>query len=178
MTAGPRAWRGTRAAPRPSGRRPVSPAHRRSAPAGAASPRTGRCSPHPPWSSPPLQRVTALHVGDPGRVQTTSPGTPVPARSRPGRVRGAVLGAGVLVALLGWAVAAGWGPLLRLDRSVSDALYAGDDRPRLVAVVLQLATAPGLSAVRGLVLLPVLVWLVLRRAWWTAAWVLASAGLV
>src|SRR3954449_10414205 len=178
MTAGPRAWRGTRAAPRPSGRRPVSPAHPRSAPAGAALPRTGRCSPRPPWSSPPLQRVTAPPVGDPGAVQTTSPGTPVPARSRPGPVVGAVLGAAVVVALLGWAVAAGWGPLLRVDRSVSDALYAGDDRPRLLEVVLQVATAPGLSVVRGVVLLPVLAWLLLRRAWWTAAWVLASAGLV
>ena len=86
--------------------------------------------------------------------------------------------AAVVVALLGWAVAASFSPVLRLDRVVSDALYAGDDRSRLVESALQVATAPGSSAVRAVLFLPVLVWLVLRRAWWTAAWVLAATALV
>jgi membrane-associated phospholipid phosphatase len=84
----------------------------------------------------------------------------------------------VLVALLAWAVVSDFSPVLRVDRAVSTALYAGDDRSRLVESVLQVATAPGLSAVRGVVLLPVLAWLVLRRAWWTAGWVFAAAAFV
>lgn len=90
----------------------------------------------------------------------------------------AVGGAAVLLGSLGWAVVVGWSPVLRVDRAVSEALYAGDDRSRLVESVLQVATAPGLSAVRGVVFLPVLVWLVLRRAWRTAAFVVAAAALV
>jgi membrane-associated phospholipid phosphatase len=86
--------------------------------------------------------------------------------------------AAVLVALLAWAVVSDFSPVLRVDRAVSTALYAGDDRSRLVESVLQVATAPGLSAVRGVVLLPVLAWLVLRRAWWTAGWVFAAAAFV
>ena len=39
-------------------------------------------------------------------------------------------------------------------------------------------TAPGLSWVRILVFVPVLVWLVLRRSWWTAAWVATAVVLV
>jgi membrane-associated phospholipid phosphatase len=86
--------------------------------------------------------------------------------------------AAVVLTVLGWGVTAGWSPLLRIDRAVSDALYAGDDRSGLMEFALQTATAPGLSAVRGVVFLPVLVWLALRRAWWTAAWVFAAAALV
>ena len=104
-------------------------------------------------------------------MQTSSPAPAAPTRSRPGPAVAAVLGAAAVVALLGWAVAAEWGPLLRLDHAVSTALYAGDDRPRAVEVALQVATAPGLSAVRGVVLLGALCWLALRRAWWTAAYV-------
>jgi membrane-associated phospholipid phosphatase len=111
-------------------------------------------------------------------VQTSSSAPATPTRARPGPALATVLGALVVVALLGWAVAAEWAPLLQLDRTVSTALYAGDDRPRLVEVALQVATAPGLSVVRGVVLLPVLVWLVLRRAWWTAAWVLVAAATI
>jgi undecaprenyl-diphosphatase len=88
----------------------------------------------------------------------------------------AVIGSAVVVALLGWAVVTGAGPLLHVDRAVSEALYAGDDRSRLVGILLQVATAPGLTAFRAVVLLPVLAWLVLRRAWWTAAWVFVAAA--
>lgn len=88
----------------------------------------------------------------------------------------AVGGCAVVVALLAWAVTAGLAPLLDADRSVSDALYAGDGRPGWLEVLLQVATAPGLSVSRAVVLLPVLVWLVLRRAWWTAGWVFVAAA--
>ena len=109
-------------------------------------------------------------------MQTARPGySSVATRTRlPAFV---VLACAVVVGLLGWAVTAGWSPLLRLDRAVSTALYAGDDRSRLAETVLQVLTAPGLSAVRAVVFLPVLAWLVLRRAWWTAAWVAVAAGL-
>ena len=100
--------------------------------------------------------------------------------SLPGRSR-ALLAAAVLflvVALLGLAVHGGTGPVPRFDRAVSDAAYAGDGRPGWLEALLQVATAPGLSWVRGLVYLPVLGWLAVRRAWWTAAWVLLAVGLV
>lgn len=83
----------------------------------------------------------------------------------------AVVAGLVVVALLGLGVATGWGPQLRLDGELSRALYAGDDRPGWLSVLLEVATAPGLSAVRALVFVPVLVWLAVRRAWPTAVWV-------
>jgi undecaprenyl-diphosphatase len=89
-----------------------------------------------------------------------------------------VAGCAVVVVVLGWAVATRFPPLVAADDAVSAALYAGDDRSGLVDSALQVATAPGLSAVRGVVFLPVLIWLVLRRAWWTASWVLAAVALV
>ncbi|MEU2348815.1 phosphatase PAP2 family protein [Modestobacter sp. NPDC049651] len=100
---------------------------------------------------------------------------PLPGRSRALVVVGL---AALVVALLGLAVHAGTGPVPRLDRAVSEAAYAGDGRPGWLEAVLQVATAPGLSWVRGLVYLPVLVWLAVRRAWWTAAWVLLAVALV
>jgi undecaprenyl-diphosphatase len=111
-------------------------------------------------------------------VRTAHPTPEVPTRSLTGRALGTVLAAAVVVALLGWAVAAGWSPLLRVDRSVSAALYAGNDRSMLVEALLQVTTAPGLSAVRGVVFLALLGWLVLRRAWWTGAWVFTTFALI
>jgi membrane-associated phospholipid phosphatase len=84
----------------------------------------------------------------------------------------------VLVAALAAAVLTGAGPLLRVDRAVSAALYAGDDRSAGLEVLLQVATAPGLTAVRGLVFLPVMAVLVARRRWWTAGWVATAVLLV
>ncbi|WP_222267629.1 phosphatase PAP2 family protein [Modestobacter marinus] len=107
-------------------------------------------------------------------MRTTRTGRP--AAVRPLLV--AALAALALVALLGAAVTAGVAPVLSADRSLSAALYAGDDRSRLVATVLQVLTAPGMSAFRAAVLVPVLVWLALRRAWGTAAWVLVAGALV
>src|ERR1700709_1551177 len=151
-------------------------------PAGAASPPTAVRSPGLPRYLPPLQRVTAAVIGDRGAVHSALPGQPaappVPTRHTAVRAWSAVLAAAVVVALLGWAVAVEWAPVLRVDRAVSGALYAGDDRSRLLDAALQVATAPGLSVVRGIVFLPVLVWLLLRRAWWTAAWVLTAVALV
>ncbi|MBB3675803.1 phosphatase PAP2 family protein [Modestobacter versicolor] len=115
-----------------------------------------------------------MHTAHPGQPDTLA----VPAARSTARVLTAVAGAALLLVVLGGAVAAGWAPLLRVDGAVRDALYAGDDRSGLVESVLQVATAPGLSVSRGVVLLPVLVWLVLRRSWWTATWVLGAAGLV
>jgi len=111
-------------------------------------------------------------------VHTAHPGQPATVARTRGDAWLGVAAAAVVVALLGWAVAAQWSPVLRVDRAVSDALYAGDDRAGWLESALQVATAPGLSAVRGVVVLPVLAWLVLHRAWWTAAWVLTAAGLV
>jgi len=84
----------------------------------------------------------------------------------------------VVLALLGAGVRGGFGPLLRLDAAVSEALYAGDDRAAGLDGLLEVLTAPGLSWVRFLVFLPVLVWLVSRRLWWTAGWVVTAVVLV
>jgi membrane-associated phospholipid phosphatase len=113
--------------------------------------------------------VHTAHPGQPAADATTTRSSAIHALL-------AVASAAVVVTLLGWAVAAGFSPVLRVDRAVSDALYAGDDRSRLVDSALQVATAPGLSAVRAVVFLPVLAWLVLRRGWWSAAWVLTAAA--
>ena len=84
----------------------------------------------------------------------------------------------VLVAALAAAVLSGAEPLLRVDRAVSAALYAGDGRSARTELLLQVATAPGLTVVRGLVFLPVLAVLVARRRWWTAGWVAAAVLLI
>jgi undecaprenyl-diphosphatase len=83
-----------------------------------------------------------------------------------------------VVVVLGLGVAARFGPQLRLDAAVSRALYAGDARSAVVNDLLQVLTAPGLTVFRVVVLLPVVVWLVVRRCWWTAAWVLTAIVLV
>jgi membrane-associated phospholipid phosphatase len=84
----------------------------------------------------------------------------------------------VVLALLGAGVRTGFGPQLRLDATVSEALYAGDDRATALNDLLQVLTAAGLAVVRLVVFLPVLVLLVRRRAWWTAAWLLTAIVLI
>ena len=116
-----------------------------------------------------------MHTARPGQPAPVSVRRRVGAQDRAAAVIAVCL---VVVGLLGWAVVAELAPLMRLDRAVGDALYAGDDRSRAAETVLQVLTAPGASAVRAVVFLPVLGWLVLRRAWWTAAWVFGAAGLV
>lgn len=95
------------------------------------------------------------------------------------RAAGSVVVLGLLVVLaLGTGVALDWAPQLRLDHAVSRALYAGDGRSALVSTLLEVATAPGLSVSRAVVFVPVLVWLAVRRRWWTAGWVAVSTVLV
>jgi membrane-associated phospholipid phosphatase len=91
---------------------------------------------------------------------------------------GTVVGCIVVVALLGAGVRTNFGPQLRLDGTVSEALYAGDHRAVALNDLLAVLTAPGLSVFRFVVFLPVLVLLVRRRAWWTAAWVLTAIALI
>jgi undecaprenyl-diphosphatase len=89
-----------------------------------------------------------------------------------------VTGCLVLLALLGAGVRSQFGPLLRLDGAVSEALYAGDHRARALDLLLDVLTAPGLSWFRFAVFLPVLVLLLRRRLWWTAAWLVTAVVLV
>jgi membrane-associated phospholipid phosphatase len=84
----------------------------------------------------------------------------------------------IVLALLGAGIGAGYGPQLRLDAAVSEALYAGDSRAGALDGLLEVLTAPGLAWVRFLVFLPVLVSLIRRRIWWTAGWVLTAVVLV
>ena len=80
--------------------------------------------------------------------------------------------------LLGLGVLADLGPQLSLDGTVSEALYAGDDRARPLDGLLEVLTAPGLTVVRVLVFLPAVVWLAVRRQWRTALWVSVAIVLV
>ncbi len=84
----------------------------------------------------------------------------------------------VLVALLGAGVRSDFGPQLRLDAIVSEALYVGDHRAVALNDLLQVLTAPGLSWFRFAVFLPVIVWVLSRRAWWTAAWLVTALALI
>ncbi|RBY95068.1 PAP2 family protein [Blastococcus sp. TBT05-19] len=83
-----------------------------------------------------------------------------------------------VVALLGAGVRSDFGPQLRLDAAVSEALYAGDGRARALDWLLEALTAPGLAVFRLVLFLPVVVWLVRRSAWRTVVWVVLSAGLI
>ncbi|MCW2635329.1 MAG: phosphoesterase PA-phosphatase related protein [Blastococcus sp.] len=109
-------------------------------------------------------------------------GDAVVTRTRSGRAVPAaiavVIGCLVLFTLLGAGLRSEFGPQLRLDGAVSEALYAGDHRARALDVLLKLLTAPGLSWFRFAVFLPVLVLLLRRRLWWTAAWLVTAVGLV
>ncbi|MGY1603507.1 phosphatase PAP2 family protein [Geodermatophilus sp. SYSU D00815] len=90
----------------------------------------------------------------------------------------AALTAYAVVAVLAVGVSTDFGLQVRLDDVVSEGLYAGDGRGAWVEGLLQVLTAPGLSAFRLLVLVPVVVWLAVRGAWWTAGWVLTAVVLV
>jgi membrane-associated phospholipid phosphatase len=89
-----------------------------------------------------------------------------------------VAGCLVLLALLGAGVRSGFEPLLSADAAVSETLYAGDHRARAMDLLLQVLTAPGLSWVRFVLFLPVLVLLWRQRAWWTAAWLVTAVVLI
>ena len=101
-----------------------------------------------------------------------------PATRRPGLPLAVVGLCAAVLALLGAAVRTDAGALLDVDASVSRALYAGDDRPAALTALLEVLTAPGLSLVRYVLAVPVLVWLVRRRAWRTVLWVVVAAVFV
>ncbi|SOE02975.1 phosphatase PAP2 family protein [Blastococcus haudaquaticus] len=84
----------------------------------------------------------------------------------------------LVLVLLGAGVRSAFGPQLRLDATVSEALYVGDGRAPALHGLLEVLTAPGVSWVRFVVFLPVLVWLVRRRSWWTAGWLVTAVVLV
>jgi membrane-associated phospholipid phosphatase len=86
----------------------------------------------------------------------------------------AIVGCAVVVALLGVGVQNKFGPLPRFDAAVTDALYVGDHRPAALNWLLQVLTAPGLTTVRVVVFLPVLVLLLRAGARWTPAWVVVA----
>jgi membrane-associated phospholipid phosphatase len=85
-----------------------------------------------------------------------------------------VTGCLAVLGLLGAGVRTDLAPQLRLDATVGEALYAGDHRAAALDGLLAVLTAPGLSWVRFLVFLPVLVLLLRRRSWWTAAWLVTA----
>jgi len=82
-----------------------------------------------------------------------------------------VAGCLAVVAVLGVGVLTDFAPQMDLDGVVSEALYAGNDRARTLDGLLQVLTAPGLTAFRVAIFLPVVALLLLRRAWPTALWV-------
>lgn len=109
-------------------------------------------------------------------------GDPVLTRARARRAIPAavatVAGCLLVLALLGTGVRTDFGPQLRLDGVVSTALYAGDHRAVALNDLLAVLTAPGLAVFRFVVFLPVLVLLLRRREWWTAAWLVTAIGLI
>ena len=76
-----------------------------------------------------------------------------------------------VVALLGIGVLTDFDPQMDLDGTVSEAMYAGDDRAVSLNGLLEVLTAPGVTLFRVIVFLPVVIVLLLRRAVRTAAWV-------
>jgi undecaprenyl-diphosphatase len=84
----------------------------------------------------------------------------------------------VVLGVLGAGVMTNFAPQLRIDGAVSNALYAGDHRAASLTTLLDVLTSPGLSVFRYVVFLPVLVLLLRRHAWWTAAWVVTAVVLI
>jgi membrane-associated phospholipid phosphatase len=109
-----------------------------------------------------------------GRVRESERVSVVPAPPRGLTRRRALAGvaAGCLVlVLLGVGVLTGFGPQLRLDTAASRFFYVGDHPPVWLHDLLGVETAPGLTVVRLILFAPLVLWLLLRRARWPAAWV-------
>jgi undecaprenyl-diphosphatase len=109
-----------------------------------------------------------------GAVRESERVDPAPDHRRAPTRRRALAGvaAGCLVlALLGAGVLTGFGPQLRLDTAASHVFYVGDHPPVWLHDLLGAETAPGLTVVRLILFAPVVLWLALRRAWWSVAWV-------
>jgi membrane-associated phospholipid phosphatase len=94
------------------------------------------------------------------------------------RALATVVTGGALLALLGLGVATEFGPQMTLDAELSEAVYSGDGRAALLDGLLEVLTAPGLSVFRVAVFLPVVVWLLARRAYRTVLWVLVAILLI
>ncbi len=76
-----------------------------------------------------------------------------------------------LVAVLGVGVLTRFAPQMDLDGAVSEGMYVGDHRAPFLNGLLEVLTAPGLTLFRIAVYLPVVLFLLLRRAVRTAVWV-------
>jgi membrane-associated phospholipid phosphatase len=111
--------------------------------------------------------VTLPPDGPPTVTRTRAPRTTV-------RAVAVVVLCVAVVGLLGTGVRTDFGPQLRLDATVSEAMYAGDHRAGALDWLLDVLTAPVLSWVRFAVFLPVLVALLRRRSWWTAGWLVTA----
>jgi membrane-associated phospholipid phosphatase len=84
----------------------------------------------------------------------------------------------MVVGLLGVGVKTDFEPQLDVDGAVSETLYAGDERAGALDVLLELFTAPGSWWFRALIFLPVLLLLLRRQLWWTAAWMTAAVAFI
>jgi membrane-associated phospholipid phosphatase len=91
-----------------------------------------------------------------------------------GRVVAAAVAGWAVLLLLGAGVLTGFGPQGRLDRAASQLFYVGDHPPRWLHLLLSAVTAPGLSIGRAVIFLPIVVWLLIRRAWWPLIWVVVT----
>ena len=83
-----------------------------------------------------------------------------------------------VVGVLGAGVHEEFGPQMQLDGAVSEAVYVGDDRAPTLDWLLEVLTTPGGWAFRVVLFLAVLAWLIRRRAWPIAAWVLTAVVLL
>jgi undecaprenyl-diphosphatase len=84
----------------------------------------------------------------------------------------------VVVGALGAGVKTDFAPQMDLDGAVSEAVYVGDDRAPALNWLLEALTTPGGAAFRIVVFLGVVAWLIRKRAWPVAAWVLTAMVLV
>jgi membrane-associated phospholipid phosphatase len=94
------------------------------------------------------------------------------------RALAAVVTGLVVLGVLGAGVRTDFAPQLDLDGAVSEAVYVGDDRAVGLNWLLEALTTPGGSAFRLVVFLGVLAWLIRRRHWPVAVWVLAAVALI
>jgi undecaprenyl-diphosphatase len=94
------------------------------------------------------------------------------------RALAAVGAGGAVVAALGVGVQTEFAPQMDLDGTVSEAVYVGDDRAPTLDWLLEVLTTPGGWAFRSVLFLAVLAWLIRRRAWPIAAWVLTAMVLL
>ena len=105
---------------------------------------------------------------------------PSPGRSQVTRTHAlaAIVTGLVVVGVLGLGVHTDFAPQMDADGAVSEAVYVGDDRATALNWLLEALTTPGGAAFRLVVFLAVLAWLVRRRQWPVALWVLTAVVLI